>query len=540
MELMDINDLKPGNKKKGKNRRSKKKRVDNKRSENRWSENKPSRRGYSLNSKPIVSLLLGLGFLSVILLATMFTAGATTKNTGSAAKVASGDAQAETLKSDGPTPDEVLGIVTAINIADKKIELYDIEKKAPATYTYSGGTNVTDKYGQPIATGQISIGTMVEASHRPNQARLEELAISTRAWEYVGVNNMSIDRSSRVMQIASTKYKYTDDIVILDGDKFIPVTSLVEQDELTVWGYEETIWAITVTRGHGTVRLANYESFLGDFITIGYEAMQQIAENMILTVREGNFNLTVENAKYTATKNITVYRNKETVVSLSDLGPEAAKVGRVTFEIKPFGADLFVDGALTSYANPIELDYGEHDLFVSLEGYTAYDGKLKVDAAGKTIRIELSEESSSEDASVSETDSGDRSDAGSSGTYGDSSDSNSSEGSSDTSSSEDSGDTDTSTDTQTEDSEPDLAENISNEEFEEDEAHSIYIQNPAGASVYLNGEYMCKSPGSFKKLIGTHVLTFIKEGYETTSYTVEVYDDGKNTYFNMPDLVRKK
>jgi hypothetical protein len=347
------------------------------------------------------------------------------------------------------------------------------------------------------------------------------------------------------MQIASTKYKFTNDIIILDGDNFIPVTSLVEQDELTIWGYEETIWAITVTRGHGTVRLTNYESFLGDFITIGYEAMQQIAENMILTVREGNFNLTVENAKYTATKNITVYRNKETVVSLSDLGPAAAKVGRVTFEIKPFGADLFVDGALTSYANPIDLDYGEHDLFVSLEGYTAYDGKLKVDAAGKTIRIELSEEASQEDASISETDTGGSNDTGSSGTPGNNSDTNSSEDSSDSNSSEDSSDNGTtvdtgSTDTQTEDSEPDLAENISNDEFEEDEAHSIYIQNPAGASVYLNGEYMCKSPGSFKKLIGTHVLTFIKEGYETTSYTVEVFNDGKNTYFNMPDMVKKK
>ena len=81
--------------------------------------------------------------------------------------------------------------------------------------------------------------------------------------------------------------------------------------------------------------------------------------------------------------------------------------------------------------------------------------------------------------------------------------------------------------------------NVSNSDFDVDAKHKIYIQNPVGASVYLNGEYMCKSPGSFEKLIGSHVLTFIKDGYQTMSYTVEVADDNLDTYFNMPDLLKK-
>lgn len=482
-----------------------------------------------INSRPIISLLLGLGVLSIILLVTMLTASQTLKNTK---KIISNPSGTETVPADTtpmPAGEEVLGVLTEVNPDTQELTIYDVVHEVSATYEYSGGTNITDKYGQQMAISQIQNGTMLEVFHEPGKLKLTDIRISTKAWEYVGVNNLSIDRSTRVMKIASDKYKYTDDIIIFDGATMIPVTELAIQDELTVWGYDQTIWSVRVTRGHGTVRLEDYDNFIGDFITIGYEAIQQIVKDMVITVREGNFNLTVENAKYTATKNITVKRNEETIVSLSDLGPDAAKVGRITFKISPFGSDLFIDGELMSYANPIELDYGKHNIEVSLDGYITYLGLLKVNSAGKTIHIDLPEKSSKKTATVSETDNNTASND--TGDIQDSPDDNP----------DFSGEVDVSDNTDTPTS-IDIgdSENVSNDEFEEDTKHKIYIQNPVGASVYLNGEYMGKSPGSFKKLIGEHVLTFIKEGYETMSYTVEVKDDHLDTYFNMPDLSKKK
>ncbi len=478
-----------------------------------------------LSRRPILSLLLGLSVLSAILLVTMLTASNTLNNTAKLNANPAG-AGAQATAAPAAAGEEVLGVLTEVNPDKMQLTVYDVVNEVKAAFQYSGGTNITDKYGQQIAIGQIPIGTMVEGFHEPGKLKLTDLRISTKAWEYVGVNNLNVDRSARVMKIASNKYKFNDNLIILNGDQFIPVTDLAEQDELTVWGYDQTIWSIKVTRGHGTVRLADYDNFIGDFITIGYEAIQQIAKDMVITVREGNFNLTVENAKFTATKNITVKRDQETLVSLSDLGPDAAKVGRVSFEISPFGADLTIDGELMSYASPIELDYGQHNIEVSLGGYITYTGTLKVDTAGKTIRIDLPEQSSKDAATVSETDSGsDNEGSGNNGT----------DTSSNTGSTDNNEDTGAPSSIDTGDS-----ENVSNDEFDKDTEHKIYIQNPTGASVYLNGEYMGKSPCSFNKLIGKHVLTFIKEGYDTMSYTVEVKDDNLDTYFNMPDLSRKK
>lgn len=494
---------------------------------------KKQKNNLPLNNRLIQSLLLGLGFLSVVMLLTMFVTGAEAGR-----KLARRNRAAENNREAGAaqeTGNEVLGVITEIRNDTQEIVLYDINKKQSVTFTYSGGTEVVDKFGQGIAISQLPIGAMVEAEYPDRETKLSAIRLSTKAWEYVGVSNLMIDRSSRVMRIASSKYKYTDDVIILDGTDFITVSELAGMDELTVRGYDQTIWSITVTRGHGTVKLIDYDNFLGDHITIGYEAIEQIVKDMIIKVREGSFNLTVENKGYTATKNITVLRNQETIVSLSDLGPEAAKQGLVTFDITPFGADLFVDGKLTTYANALEMTYGKHDIVVALDGYISYEGKLTVDKAGTTLQISLPEENSNRTASVTKT----ITHAGVRGTNNESDSTRKDDTEQEDTTDREVDDTGDDSDNMTEDVFEDISDNISNEDYEEDGKHKIYVQKPLGASVYLNGEFQGVSPTSFKKLIGTHVLTFIKEGYETTSYTVEVAKDNLDTYFNMPDLVKK-
>lgn len=473
------------------------------------------RKGYfDIKTRPIISLLAALGCLSAILLVTMLVTAEGAPRSSKTAK--SNDSMVEETGLAMATGEELIGVVKELDTDTMQVTIYDIERQQERIFSYSGGTDITDKYGQLIAMNQIPLGAMVDYSYGAENRKLTSFHISSKAWEYVGVNNMGINRIRKVITIASNKYKYTEDIIILDGLELIPITNLAEQDELTVRGFEETIWSVVVTRGHGTVKLKDYEELIGAHITIGYESMQQITEDMIIPVREGNFNLTVENGNYSATKNITVYRNQETVVSLSDLGPTAPKQGRVTFEIEPFGADLYIDGEMVSYANPLELTYGDYNIEVAMKGYTPYKGVLQVDTAGKTLKIDLPKAASSEEAVVTETDTG--------STTGNNNNTDPSVEDPETGGTEDTG--------TAQDSGPEGEVII-------DEDHLVYIQNPIGASVYLDGDFMCISPGSFKKIIGSHVITFIDDGYETISYTIEINDDNKDTYISMPDLVKK-
>ncbi len=465
------------------------------------------------NSRLIINLLIGLGFFTIVIAATMITNAKdiNSKNIKSGTPAS----QVETEEVADNQGNKLLAVVKEIDPDQKKVSLYDIKSGNLLELSYTSGTNITDKYDKPITINRIELGEMVDIDYLETKGRLTQMKISTRAWRYAKVSNLGINRGENTMKIASRLYKYEDDIFVLNSTEAIPVTDLAEQDELTIRGYEDTIYSIVVARGHGTVILQNYDNFLGDYITIGYEAIQQIIDDMKITVREGNFNLTVENGAYSATKNITVKRNETTYVSLSDLGPGGGRIGRVTFHISPFGADLYIDGEQISYSNPIELDYGDHKLKVSMNGYTSYLGTLTVDTASKSVKVDLPKVSSDQEATVTESDTtsdNNNSSAGSgTGGTGNSSSGNGNQNSN--------------------------SGNSSNENV--DKGHLIYIQAPVGASIYLDGEFKGIAPDSFPKVIGTHVLTFIKDGYETTSYTIEVSDDNLDSYYTFPDLTKK-
>ncbi len=487
---------------------------------------KTPKKRLGINTRPILSLLIGLGLFSIVIVATMMSNTQAMKTKGMKSNSHNSQKEADAAAAGGQE-DKVLAVVKAIDTEQKKITLYDINKNELLELSYTSGTNITDKYDKPVTINRIEVGEMVDIDYQKYKNKLTDMKISTRSWKYAKVSNLGIDRGENRMKIVSRLYKYDDDIFILNGEEAIPVTDLAEQDELTVRGYGDTIYSIVVTRGHGTVILENYDNFLGDYITIGYEAIQRITKDMEITVREGNFNLTVENGAYSATKNITVNRNETSYVSLSDLGPGGGRIGRVTFQISPFGADLFLDGEKISYSDPLELDYGEHKLKVSMKGYTSYQGILTVDAASKTIKVDLPEVSSDKEATATE--------------------SNTSPGNTDTSSGSGTG---TGGNTSSGNGDQNGGQNGnqngnqignpgSSSDEDVDENHLIYIQAPSGASVYLDGNYKCTAPGSFPKVIGTHVLTFIKEGYETTSYTIEVSDDRLDSYYTFPELAKK-
>lgn len=318
-----------------------------------------------IHTRPILSLLIGLTFFTVILLITLAEAG---KNVKSGAKpTITNPNNQEDNQGDLNNRKEIstVAIVLETDKTDRRIRLYDIDKNEEINLYYTGGTGILDKYGQAISINQVDMGRIVDISYQNQTNRLTRLQFSQRAWEYIGVNNMTIIPEEKTIKIAKNNYTYTEPFVV-DIDRFISLEDLAEQDELTVRGIDEVIWSIIVTKGHGTVKIKDSDAFLGGSITVGYEAVTQITKDMVITVREGNYNLTVENGEYSGTKNITVERNKETVVSIGDLGPEPIKYGKTTFDITPFGADLYIDNELTNYASPVELAYGEHHIQVSL------------------------------------------------------------------------------------------------------------------------------------------------------------------------------
>lgn len=468
---------------------------------------KEQKNSYQINLRLILGLVIVLGFFTIVIITTLLTAS---EQVTKKSRVNRGGQNQETfVQQREDNKASLLGVFKKLDEGSRQVSIFDISGRRQLQLSYSGASNIRDEFGQIITIGQIEPGTMVELSYIMDSGKLTDMIISNKAWKYVSVSNFMLDPDSRMMKIAKKQYKLADELLVLDGNDYVSIYDIAQQDVLTVWGYEETIWSVTVTRGHGYVKLKDYEDFIGDYITVGYESMQRITEDMIITVREGDFNLTVESGDFSATIRVRVKRNEITYVSLKELGPKAPKYGSITFDISPFGADLYIKGELKSYASAIELPYGTYPIKVTLGGYVSYEGNLNVDSPAKTIKIILPESSSDKKVEVTETST--QSGSGNPVTAEQGSSNN--------------GDGNGSSDFIV------IGDKII------DTKHQIHVQKPVGASVYLNGEYMGTSPVSFSKIIGSHVITFIREGYETMSYTVDVINDGKDAYFKFDDLV---
>lgn len=410
---------------------------------------------------------------------------------------------------------EIIAVIKAIDLDEKTVTLIRVNDDEEQTFFYTGGTDIRDKFGRVIAASQLELGQIVEAGYVRQEQKLIKLYLSKDAFEYQKLDHLSIDKTEKSIRVATTRFQYDKNLLVVKNGALGELYEVHELDEVMIRGYDTKICSITITKGHGTIKLIDDEEFIGGNVSVGTAVFDEITEGMVLTVREGNYNITVENGSYSGTKNITVHSDTETEVSIGDFGPDAIKMGKVKFDIHPFGADLFIDGELMSYKAEQELRYGEHSIVVSLGGYVTFEGNFVIEASSKEIRVDLIEgtgTTSEGSTGTSGNNSGDITDGengsetlgGSSGSHVDTL-----PGSDDTSASED---------------------------YTVDRDHFIYIQNPEGASVYLNGVYKITSPGSFEKVIGTHYITFIKDGYETKSYTIEVVDDDLDAYFNFPDL----
>lgn len=411
--------------------------------------------------------------------------------------------------------EKILAVVKDINTDIKAISVMNINNGVEEVVYYTGGTDIRDKHDKVIAITQLNVGEIVDVYYKKGSNDLNKLQISKDAWEYREVTNFNIYSPKQTFQVGERKYRMNNRLVVAAENKIINLIDINEKDELMIKGAGNEIWSIIVTKGHGYIRLRNYEAFLGGTIEVGYQVMDQIVENMLIVVREGDYKVTLENGSLIGSKRVNILRNQEIVLDMREYRIEATKTGLVDFLIQPYGGVLYIDNELVDYERPIELEYGEHDIRVRLDGYTTYYGVLDVNESSKIVEIELAKEIVPGQAETTKSNPIESKE----------------------------------TETKIEKEEIEETEEQPNTEAENkdrvdnknsapivDNNHSIKVLRPEGADVYLNGVKKGTVPCDFAKEIGTHTITFAKSGYITKSYTILVVDDSEDATFSFPDM----
>ena len=368
---------------------------------------------------------------------------------------------------------------------------YEPELEKEATYTYNGATEVLTKNDKQISSESLEVGQVFDLYLDDGKTTLQKVQSSKDILETEDVKDVQFNTDESYLEIQGTRYRYGSRFQAFSEGKPIDLQEIAATDEVTFRGVKGKAYSIVVTKGHGYIKPAKYKDFIGGTMTVSGVRILPVTENMLVPVPEGTYEVSMKNGDVEGSRSVAIERDKTLELDMSLFKSTVKDKGQVVFDIDPQGAELYVNGTMTDYSKPVSLKYGKHSIQVILDGYTTYTGIVDVQSANPTVRISLAEEeaevSSDDESSVEKDDSN--------------------------------------------------QQNTVTESYDND--HKITVSTPAGASVYLDGNYQGVAPCSFPKKIGAITLTLAKDGYTTKSYSVTTTDDDEDVSWSFPDLTAK-
>lgn len=457
--------------------------------------------------------------------------------------------EADSEKTDGNTGFEVTSVdsydsmdvatVESIDLTEKTITLINTAVSKTYTLTFDGTTRFYDKNMQSLAAMQIHGGDVVEVTFLKSKKTLNTLQLYPGSWIMEGVSSFQIAQSGKVVEIYGEKYCFTDNsIVLIPGGKG-ELMDINVTDTITVTGMDHDICSITVTKGHGYLRLANDAMVIGGWIEVGNGIIRPITEDMLLLVPEGEYQVSVSVGNASLKNKVAIKRDQETVFDCSSFEPEEIKYGSILFTVEPENTNVYIDGTKVDLSAPVELTYGIHQMIARAAGYETLSKYIKVGSEYATLAVLLEEvaEETQESAEESGSKETDKTETGETESVGTESESESEPESESESTAQE---TDTESEETKESDKEESASTQNNDSSAIDTTASttyrVYVDAPSGVEVYFDGTYVGLSPTNFKKVAGSHTITLRKSGFVTRSYTIQIDEEQKDISYSFSEL----
>lgn len=397
---------------------------------------------------------------------------------------------------------------------NKFLTVYDVTECQKKNLVYSGGSLFFDGYGVQVTAGQLEAGglylftvdTKNEVIINGKEAvERTEKTDGNGIWEKIGVDSLTI--TSDKISFRNQNYRYKEAVCVMSHGKQISLADInTKTDIVTVRGKGPEIYEIVVTKGHGTIALKNHEDFIGGTITIGSSKIDTVTEAGTYIIREGTYTVSAVNGRYSGTEQLVVGRDQVTEFDLFQYGRGPIQVCDLTFTVEPLGATLYIDGVKTAYTDGVQLDYGTYQIEFAEGGYTSYTTTLHVEEPTMHLAVYLTEREPTPTPTTAPTKAPEETLApvpteapGNTGPSGQMS-----------------------------------VSIVGFQKYKLNLEYAIYITEPEGAEVYLDGVYIGIVPIDFEKIIGPYELLIKKKDGTQKKYQCEGMDDDTDSWFVFP------
>lgn len=405
-----------------------------------------------------------------------------------------------------PNEIRLTGVLTYVNRDLGKMHFMDIESSNEYEVSFDGGTDIKSKYDTIITSAKMKLGTIYDVVCNKTGWAISVLE-SKKAWKISQFTGFSLDEPEQVATLNSQTYKYAKSAVVLSEGGRIQPSEIMKQDVVTACGIDRTVYSINVDKGHGYLKLTGVDNFVGGYVDVGTTIVDVISKDMLITVPEGEYKVSVQNPTRTlsGSKSVKIERDTDVTLDFSEYVTEAVKNGMVEFSVTPAGAVMYIDGTQVSYDEPLTLDYGRHTVVLRANNYLVYEEVFYVRQNYEKKIIDMSISRSNEATKKTTASTASASNQTQSRTAS------------------------TNQSTQSSGIINGTVKNLT-------EGYYVNIKEPQGAAVYVNNAYVGMAPVSVEKKAGTMVIALTMAGRQTKSYSINVPNATGDLNYSFPAL----
>lgn len=282
-----------------------------------------------------------------------------------------------------------LAVIKENNLENQELSIVDIENGLYIKLKIDGAVDIKDEYGTLLTVAQLKMGDIIESKYDKNTMRAESVHITAQTWERKNIQKLVVDEENKTIQLANDLYKYTSDLVTTFNGEVLNLDQLDPVDTVTVKGYKDTVWTISLEKTHGFIVLMNHGKFIGGTIDIG-KTTYDVTETTKITVPIGVHNVIV--AKEGMSSFITQIMVEEKKEVEIDVGAALAEDGIVSFNILPSDVTLYINNEKKDFSQPLALDFGSYSLRVEKENYMPWESTLVVNKAVMVVDINMNQQ----------------------------------------------------------------------------------------------------------------------------------------------------
>ncbi|MBR4513949.1 MAG: PEGA domain-containing protein [Lachnospiraceae bacterium] len=414
----------------------------------------------------------------------------------------------------------IVCVITEMDLDEGYIRVNDCMDDTEYVLLYHGGVAVMDKYGKDIAISNIGCGSIVDINYYSDTEKIVSITLDSKAQVLKNITKFAADTEKEKASYKGTTVKLSPVARAYDGDRRLGVNEVSTEDEVTLNIYNNKLYSVVITKGHGYVRLKNQDTYVGGMVEIGYGVIVPVTKDMLLAVQEGDYTLRISKDGYSDTKDVKVKRDKEISVDLKAIAVPSGTV-IINLDEEMEDAHILVDDE-EIYGNIFTGQYGKYDLKIKADGYRSFHGSFRINEPSKEYTFSLKkieDKTTTEEASTATpTDATSASETKTSETT------------------KEEEKTTESTEATTADDHVDSTETIVNEGKVTENKLEINVTD--GADVYIDGDYVGSAPVKTDKVVGNHTVTLYKSGFIIKSYNILSLDDGKDQTMSYPALTK--